>query len=110
MTSERLFVGMFPACIVYADFTREKAGDYARLATLPYGTLELAFERDCPLGLRDVIERHAVQYRAGDVLEISTSGQTVRLGTERADFPDVLPGEDAAAQRERMHDGFEDPR
>src|SRR3546814_11285018 len=33
---QRIFSGIYPAGIVYADRTRQKGGDYARLAFLPY--------------------------------------------------------------------------
>src|SRR3546814_11083186 len=43
---QRIFSGIYPAGIVYADRTRQTGGDYARLAFLPYDTLALAFSTD----------------------------------------------------------------
>lgn len=75
----RLFIGGYPAGIVYADRGREKAGDYARLAFLPYHTLRLDVEKDCPPELRALIEAHAALHKAGDVIPVSAS-QTITLG------------------------------
>jgi hypothetical protein len=82
---ERVFQGVFPGGISYADRYREVQGDYARLAFLPYDTLELKFEQDCPLHLRNWITESAaaIQSRRGEQYPISTSGQTVLLGVER---------------------------
>lgn len=84
--AERIFVGVFPTGIVYADRKREKGGDYARLAFLPYSTLALKIEPDCPAALRTWIELDAasIASRRGQAFEISTSGQTVMLGADQA--------------------------
>lgn len=80
--NERLFSGCYPCGIVYADRHREKHGDYARLAFLPYSTLELEIEADCPAELRVRIEADAahIQSRRGERFQVSSSGQTVMLG------------------------------
>ena len=80
--SERLFVGVYPAGISYADRSREKHGDYARCAFLPFRSLVLEVESDCPKALRALIEADAarIQARRGELFEVSASGQTVRLG------------------------------
>src|SRR3546814_1593750 len=80
---QRIFSGIYPAGIVYADRTRQKGGDYARLAFLPYDTLELEFSTDCPPELKKLIERDAekIQSRAGQEFRVSTVGQTVLLGS-----------------------------
>lgn len=80
--TDRIFCGVYPAGLVYADRQREVAGDYARLAFLPYATLEPEFERSCPRELRVSIEADvaAMQARRGELFEISTCGQTVLLG------------------------------
>ena len=80
--SERLFVGVFPAGISYADRSREKHGDYARCAFLSFRTLELELESDCPQALRALIVKDAarIQARRGQQYEVSACGQTVRLG------------------------------
>lgn len=79
---DRLFVGLYPAGVVYADKRREKHGDYARCAFLSYRTLKLEVESDCPKPLVTVIKRDAakLQARRGEDLVYTSSGQTVRLG------------------------------
>lgn len=81
---DRLFVGLYPGGVVYADRGREVHGDYARLAVLGYRKLELAIEKDCPQELRLLIEADAATFQArrGQQLEISTAGQTVLLGSD----------------------------
>lgn len=80
--NDRIFRGNYPCGIVYADRKREKHGDYARLAFLPYNTLQLEFADDCPPELRKQIEAEAaaIQSRRGEQFQISTAGQTVTLG------------------------------
>jgi hypothetical protein len=78
--NDRIFIGKYPAGLVYSDRKRERAGDYAKLAFLPYSTLKLEVEKDCPTDLRAQIEQHAAQYKPGQVLQVSTAGQTVTLG------------------------------
>ena len=79
----RIFAGIYPEGIVYADRKREVAGDYKRLAFLSYGTLALDVERDCPTALRaDIVADAAtIQARKGESFEVSSSGQTVTLGS-----------------------------
>ena len=50
--SDPLFIGIFPGGISYADRTVERDGDYKRLAFLPYDTLALQVQKDCPPELR----------------------------------------------------------
>jgi hypothetical protein len=64
MNDHRIFSGFFPCGIVYADRHNEVAGDYKRLAFLPYTTLTLEIERDCPDSLRKQIERDAATFQA----------------------------------------------
>ena len=80
--SDRLFVGVFPTGISYADRSREKHGDYARCAFLPFGSLKLEIEHDCPAALRALIVKDAakIQARRGEQYVVSGSGQTVLLG------------------------------
>lgn len=81
---ERIFAGVFPCGISYADKEREKDGDFARLAFLYFASLELRFEKDCPASLRPEIEADAatIQARRGEHYQTSTTGQTVLLGSE----------------------------
>lgn len=79
---DRIFAGCFGEGIRYADRHREKNGDYAHLAYLPFGSLELDIYDDCPKDLRGEIVKHAkcIQDRKGQEYRISTAGQTVTLG------------------------------
>jgi hypothetical protein len=79
----RIVAGIYPAGIVYADRKRERGGDYARLAFLSFGTLELEIEPDCPQELRQQIVDDAarIQARKGEQFQVSTAGQTVLLGS-----------------------------
>ncbi|KKM17106.1 hypothetical protein LCGC14_1679090 [marine sediment metagenome] len=81
-TNARLFMGVYPTGIVYADKSREKDGDYARCAFLSFSTLELQWEEDCPGDLRAEIERDAerIQSMRGQPYPIDASGNTVILG------------------------------
>ena len=79
---QRLFIGVYPAVLVYADRFREAGGDYARLAFLPYDTLDLQVSDDCPAELRKAVSDHADRMRAkrGQAFQVSTCGQAVILG------------------------------
>jgi len=79
----RLFSGVYPGGIVYSDRWREYAGDYKRLAFLPYDTLALAFESTCPTELRAMIVDDAQKIidMRGQRFPTSASGQSVILGT-----------------------------
>lgn len=78
-----LFIGTFPTGISYADKSREKDGDYKRVAFLPFSTLVLEWwPGKHPQAMRDDIEKHAAKLiaRRGQEHQVSTSGQTVMLG------------------------------
>ena len=79
---DRLFIGVYPEWIVYADRATEVHGDYRRLAFLPYRELALDVKPDCPAELRAMIEAHAatVIARRGERFDTSTCGQYVTLG------------------------------
>ncbi|HRH47080.1 MAG TPA: hypothetical protein PKY82_35870 [Pyrinomonadaceae bacterium] len=79
--AERLFVGFFAGGISFADTSKEVAGDYKKIAFLPYGTLELSVHSPHSDLLPLVLEKaHSFQNRKGETLQISTTGQTVKLG------------------------------
>lgn len=82
---DRLFIGIFPGGIVYADSLQEQDGDYKRVAFLPYDSLELQLAEDCPAILRDKIIRDAARIQAlcGEDFRISSCNQTVRLGRRK---------------------------
>lgn len=81
--ADRLFVGVMPAGISYADKTIDEDGDYARVASLSYSTLVLVIYHPrsplLPL-IREDAER--MQARRGQMFQVSTAGQTVLLGRE----------------------------
>ena len=83
--TDRIFRGVFSTGIVWADRTREKHGDYARLCFLPFGTLEPQFENDCPGNLRVRIleEVEGYQARRGESIAIDSCGNTRILGGRR---------------------------
>ncbi len=80
--NSRLFIGVFPTGISYADRTQEEHGDYKRLAFLSYRTLELEWYGNVPPDQRNQIISHAgtIQAMRGQAFQISSSGQTVKLG------------------------------
>lgn len=81
--SSRLFSGVYPTGIVYADKARERDGDYLRVAFLPFSTLQLEWSPgQHPAELRAEIERDAAEViaRRGEQYPVSSSGQTVTLG------------------------------
>ena len=79
---DRLFCGVYPGGIVYADRGREVSGDYARLGFLSFRSLVLEVAPDCPADLRArIIEAAApIIARRGESFPISACGQCVRLG------------------------------
>ena len=86
---ERLFVGVMPTGIVYADRSREVDGDYARCAFLPFDTLALEIAPKCPKDMLEAIKADAATIiaRRGEKFSISASNQTVVLGSKHADVP-----------------------
>lgn len=82
MTEDPLFTYVAATGICYCDRTRTGDGDYARIGFLPFSTLEADIAEDCPDALRDriVASMAAIQARRGEDYQISTAGQTVRLG------------------------------
>lgn len=82
--ADRLFVGVYPEGIVYADRAREEHGDYARVAFLPFRTLELDVSAPksplIPLVRRDAAK---IAARRGEQFHTSASGQYVILGGSR---------------------------
>ena len=80
--NDALFIGTYPGGIVYADRTTRGPGfDYARVAFLPYDTLVLEVKGNADPELKQRARAHASQYKAGEKLIISTTGQYVILGS-----------------------------
>lgn len=79
---DRLFIGVYPAGIVYSDRANESYGDYKRLAFLPYRELSLKLESDCPADIVGEIRFHAQSIIAqqGQKFFVSACQQTVTLG------------------------------
>lgn len=82
--NQRLFIGTYPAGIVYSDREKEVHGDYKRLAFLPYDTLKLEVERGCPGELEVEIVNHArtIQCQVGQHYRTSETGSEVLLGSK----------------------------
>ena len=82
MKVDRLFSGVFPEGILYADRLVDDGGDYKRLGFLPFANLVLQLESDCPPDLAERIRTDAgrIQALKGEQYQISTSGQTITLG------------------------------
>lgn len=81
--SARVFAGVFPTGISYADRTVEVGGDYKRLAFLPFDTLSLEWRaKRIPKDVQDYIIKDAakIQARRGEDYRVSSAGQTVLLG------------------------------
>lgn len=82
-TEQRLFIGIYPGGIVYADKQREKNGDYLRLAFLSYCTLVIQWDKnEMPPELRAQIlaDVERMQAMRGQPFKISACGQSVILG------------------------------
>lgn len=77
----RVFIGLFPTGIVYADRFKEEHGDYKRLAYLNYETLRLEVAPNVPPELQNYIMADAGSYKRGQRLQYSSSGQSIILGS-----------------------------
>ena len=77
-----IFLCIMPTGWWWTDRTREEHGDFAKLAFLSFSTLELEIFKGCPNDLRDRIETKAAEFQAmeGQDYQVSTAGQTIRLG------------------------------
>ncbi len=80
---KRVFIGFMPAAISYGDRAREEYGDYKKLASLLYDTLELIIYADCPKHLEEFIRKDAGKYKKGQELIVSASGQKIMLGMKQ---------------------------
>lgn len=86
---ERLFIGIFPGGIVYADRKTEVHGDYKRLAFLSHETLQLKLESDCPLDLADQIANDVETVRKKKQVKTDACGSFVTLGGRRNEQYDL---------------------
>ena len=80
--SPRLFIGIYPTGIVYADRHVIEDGDYRTLAKLDFSHLRLWIAANVPDELLDVIraDAHPIMHRRGQPYPLSSSGQTITLG------------------------------
>lgn len=79
---DRLFIGVFPAGLVYADRHNEEHGDYKRVAFLPYRSLVLEPAKGANRQLLKQAAKHAaiITARRGERFQVSSTGQYVVLG------------------------------
>lgn len=91
-TNDRLFIGVYPGGVVYADRKKTVQGDYARVGFLPYDSLEFKAERGADAKLVAEARAHAekIAARRGEPFSISSSGQTVILGRAGGSKPREL--------------------
>lgn len=89
-TSERLFVGCFPTGFSFADRSRERHGDYVKLARIPYTTLEIEWEKDCPAEFKPLIEAQAADLRSrrGESYPIAGNAYAI-LGGDQSLFAGI---------------------
>jgi hypothetical protein len=66
----RMFAGCYPCGIVYADRFVEVAGDYKRVAFLPYSTLNLEID-DPKSPILEQVKADAAQYVAGQPFQVA---------------------------------------
>lgn len=80
--NERIFIGVFPTGISYADRKVERHGDYKKLAFLYFDDLSLTVYKDTPRAMAEWIRADAakIQARRGEQYETSWTGQTITLG------------------------------
>lgn len=79
---DRIFVGVFPTGIAYADRQVERDGDYKPLGFLSFSTLNLTVRTDCPpvMAAWIKIDARAIQARRGEQYPVDCCSHTVRLG------------------------------
>lgn len=80
--SDRLFIGVYPTGIVYADKQIQQHNDYTKVAFLCYESLELQISTTCPPELHHRIKTHAdtIIQKRGQRFLISECGQSIQLG------------------------------
>lgn len=79
---KRIFCCIMPVGFSWSDRSRLVNGDYKKLAFMPFSTLDLAIVPNCPADLAAFITADAakLQARRGEDYQVSTCGQTVKLG------------------------------
>lgn len=83
--AERLFIGIYPEGVVFADRSQERSGDYMRCGFASYRRGELDLTDECPESLKPLIrawcDRNMI---AGQSFEISASGQMTQWGGSKS--------------------------
>ena len=79
---DRLFIGVFPCGISYADRAREEDGDYKKVGFLRFADLSFTSAKGANNELLEMarIDAAKIQARKGESFEVSTIGQYVILG------------------------------
>lgn len=83
---DRLFIGVYPGGIVYADKNSYSQGDYKQIAFLPYDTLVPKYRKvRIPPALRRRVEEHirSMQARRGERYPLDSSGSNFVILGER---------------------------
>ena len=88
----RVFIGVYPCALVYADREREQGSDYQTIASISYATLEIDWnprwkpssEDDDAIILSIQQDRDDLQSRIGEQFRISAGDQFVTLGSALA--------------------------
>ncbi|WP_298841699.1 hypothetical protein [uncultured Salinicola sp.] len=77
-----VFLCVMPTGWWWSDRTREEDGDYVQLAFLSFSSLELKIFDNCRDEWRERITSRAAEFQSmkGQDYQISSSGQTIRLG------------------------------
>jgi len=80
----RIFVGVYPEGLMFADKLVELHGDYRHLGFLSYRTLKLTVYKECPGYLIPVVVEMAQPYidKRGERFETDGAGHSVILGGE----------------------------
>lgn len=80
----RLFIGCYPTGWMYCDRLVQKDGDYRRVAFLPYSSLVLEVETQCPAVLLPLIEANAADMQGRKGQQYQTAGNSwITLGADR---------------------------
>jgi hypothetical protein len=85
--NDKLFIGMYPTGVAYADRSREIAGDYVRLAFMLYSNLKVVTNRDCPPDLRESILESVKSFKDRQGESILIGGGYVHLGSDYETAP-----------------------
>lgn len=77
--NQRIFTGIYPCGIVYADRHTEVRGDFKRLAFLPFHGMRLELAADCPPDLAEQIQTSVKKYEGRTKIQTSQCNQWAQL-------------------------------